>query len=238
MKLYLGGPMTGIPLYNFPAFHEAADVLRKRGHEIVSPAEMDQGDGFDPETDAAESHLHYMRRDLAAVMECEGVVMLPGWRQSKGARCEFTVAETCGLALLEYDPTVDGGVRTVQADAAPVRETGEVRVVNETTGGMKGAKPERLGLLPFGALAVVARVYAHGADKYAPHNFRKGYAWSLSIDAMLRHLGAFIEGEDNDPESGLPHLAHATFHTLALLTFMAEHPELDDRVHRVLEQDH
>jgi hypothetical protein len=110
-----------------------------------------------------------------------------------------------------------------------VTGTGEVRVTNPDTGGEKGMKPERFGLLPWGALGTVARVYHYGAGKYAPHNWRRGYAWSLSYEAAFRHLAAFVEGEDLDPESGLPHLAHATFHLLALLVFMVEHPELDDR---------
>jgi hypothetical protein len=105
----------------------------------------------------------------------------------------------------------------------------EVRVVNEQTGGEKGRKPERYGLLPWDAMDEVARVYAHGASKYADHNWRKGFDWSLSIDAAFRHMAAFAAGEDNDPESGFRHPAHAVFHMLALITFAAEHPELDDR---------
>lgn len=48
MKLYLGGPMTGYPEFNFPAFHAAAAVLRADGHEVWSPAEFDLTEGFDP----------------------------------------------------------------------------------------------------------------------------------------------------------------------------------------------
>jgi hypothetical protein len=105
----------------------------------------------------------------------------------------------------------------------------EVRVTDPRTGGQKGTKPEVFSLLPWRSLGKVARVFGFGAGKYEPHNWRKGYAWSLSTDAAFRHLAAFQEGEDLDPESGLPHLAHAAFHLLALLEFMDTHPELDDR---------
>lgn len=105
----------------------------------------------------------------------------------------------------------------------------EVVVVNEKTGGMKGAKLETYSHMPVEALAEVARVYGFGAKKYAAHNFRKGYDWSLSYDAMQRHANAFWGGETYDPESGLNHMAHVAWHGLALVSFTNEHPDLDDR---------
>jgi hypothetical protein len=95
----------------------------------------------------------------------------------------------------------------------------EVRVTDPDTGGMKGQKPERYSLLPVEALAEVARVYEYGSRKYDDHNWRKGYAWSLSYDALQRHINAFWRGESYDLESGLHHLAHATFHLFTLMTF-------------------
>lgn len=113
----------------------------------------------------------------------------------------------------------------------------EVRVTDPRTGGQKGAKPERFSMLPPKALGTVARVYGYGAEKYERDNWRKGYAWSLSYDALHRHLAAFWSGEDIDPESGLPHLAHAAFHVLTLLTFSEEFPEGDDRYRRPEPED-
>lgn len=98
-----------------------------------------------------------------------------------------------------------------------------------STGGQKGQKAARFDLLPPEALFLIAEVFGYGAEKYAAHNWRKGYEWSLNYAAMNRHLWAFWQGEDNDPESGLPHLAHAGFHVMALLTFMQTHPEFNDR---------
>ena len=95
----------------------------------------------------------------------------------------------------------------------------EVRVTSET-GGQKGKKPQRMSLIPYGATAKIGEVYDFGEKKYAAHNWRKGYNWDLSIDAVYRHFGAFVDGQDDDPESGLSHLAHAAFHILALLTFV------------------
>lgn len=109
-----------------------------------------------------------------------------------------------------------------------VNET-EVRVVNALTGGEKGSKPRRYDLVPMKAVGQIAEVYHFGAQKYADHNWRKGYDWGLSYAALQRHLEDFWEGEDINPESGLLHLAHAGWHCLTLITFTEEFPELDNR---------
>jgi len=105
----------------------------------------------------------------------------------------------------------------------------EVMVTDPDTGGMKGSKGERFDLIPTDGLAALARVYGYGAGKYDDNNWRKGYAWSLSYAALQRHLNAFWSGDDMDYESGLPHLAHAAWHCLTLMTFMYDNPEKDDR---------
>lgn len=105
----------------------------------------------------------------------------------------------------------------------------ERRVVNETTGGEKGQKDCQLGAVDPISLMEVGTVAGLGAIKYERYNFLKGYNWSLTFDAMQRHALAFWSGEDCDPESGQPHMAHAAWHCLALLSYMRRHPDLDDR---------
>lgn len=83
----------------------------------------------------------------------------------------------------------------------------------------------RLELLSAPALEAIAQVMAYGARKYttdsAPgeHNWRKGFKWSRLLGAALRHLFAYLRGEDKDPESGLSHLAHAG----CCVMFLLEH---------------
>jgi hypothetical protein len=105
----------------------------------------------------------------------------------------------------------------------------EVRITDPNTGGQKGQKPEMLGFVDPNALMDIARVAGMGATKYEQFNFTKGYKWSLSYNALLRHVFAFLAGEDLDEESGLPHLAHAAWHCLALLTFWRFKRGTDDR---------
>lgn len=103
----------------------------------------------------------------------------------------------------------------------------EVRTTS-STGGEKGVKPERFSLMPRLGLAAISRVFGFGASKYAAHNWRRGYEWSKSFDALERHFQAAKDGETYDEESGLPHLAHAGFHILVLLTWLEEQGEGPD----------
>lgn len=86
-----------------------------------------------------------------------------------------------------------------------------------------------LNLLSTEAMNQTAAVLAFGAQKYAEHNWRNGFAWSRPLAAAMRHLTAFNDGEDRDPESGLSHLAHAACCIMFLLEFEKTHPHLDDR---------
>ncbi len=108
--------------------------------------------------------------------------------------------------------------------------TPEIRVVNEKTGGEKGRKEERLELIPVEPKDELARVYNFGCKKYDVNNYLKGYDWSLSIGALLRHISAWQNGEDKDPESGLHHLAHASWHCFALQMFQLYELGDDDRI--------
>jgi hypothetical protein len=88
-------------------------------------------------------------------------------------------------------------------------ESAPVAVADDAGGAVKadtGKAP--MSLLPRSALVAEAEVLAFGARKYAAHNWRKGMKWSRLLDAALRHLTAFADGEDTDPETGLSHLAH------------------------------
>lgn len=87
----------------------------------------------------------------------------------------------------------------------------------------------RFDLIPPRPLEDLARVYTMGAAKYADRNWERGLAWGRVFGAIMRHLWAFWRGEDLDPESGLPHLAHAAWGCFSLLEYRHTHPEMDDR---------
>lgn len=76
----------------------------------------------------------------------------------------------------------------------------------------------------------VGMVLTFGAKKYAAHNWRKGIQLSRLLGACLRHVFAFMRGEDKDPESGLSHLYHASCCLMFASEIHRTKPELDDRV--------
>lgn len=86
-----------------------------------------------------------------------------------------------------------------------------------------------LSLIPRLAQEEEAMVLAFGGKKYEYWNWAKGMQWSRLIDAAQRHMLAYADGEDVDPESGLSHLAHARCCLGFLIDYRKEHPELDDR---------
>lgn len=89
-KVYLAGPMTGLPDLNFPAFHAEALRLRAMGNRVINPAE-----GAYPDWNSA------MRADLALLVTCSHISYLPGWTRSKGAGVENVVAEALELEVLD-----------------------------------------------------------------------------------------------------------------------------------------
>lgn len=106
--------------------------------------------------------------------------------------------------------------------------SGEVRTVDPTTGGEKGAKLARFSLIPADFLWALAEHYGVGSRKYADRNWEKGYRWSLSLDAHSRHLNQWMLGETHDIETGSHHLVAAAWHLIALWWYDRHKKGTDD----------
>lgn len=106
---------------------------------------------------------------------------------------------------------------------------------------MEGKKndQEKVGthLLPPGPLLEIAKVLDFGAKKYDPWNWAKGIKYTRIYGAILRHLWSWYRGEDNDPETGISHLAHAGCGILFLLQYSATRLQFDDRPIKELNLD-
>ena len=90
-RVYVAGPMSGLPDFNYPAFNAEAGRLRALGYEVENPAENP--------VPPCGSWAGYMRMALAQVVQCDGIVLLPGWETSRGATLEHHVATTLGLRV-------------------------------------------------------------------------------------------------------------------------------------------
>lgn len=122
MKLYVAGPMTGIPQFNFPVFDEATKTLRDAGHTIITPSELDNPETRKQALDSpdgapgsgtsnGETWGDFLARDvklLADEPDLDGIACLPGWTGSRGARLEVFVALLCKKKIFEYHTYKDG----------------------------------------------------------------------------------------------------------------------------------
>ncbi len=96
LQVYLAGPITGQPEKNRAAFRRAAEVWRTRGWIVFDPVEED-----DKHPDEALSLAGYMKRDLPFLCDSAAIALLPGWRESVGAKIELGVAEGLGLRVFD-----------------------------------------------------------------------------------------------------------------------------------------
>lgn len=101
--------------------------------------------------------------------------------------------------------------------------------VSKTEGVKLDAGKPRMDLVPPVGLVAVAEVMTYGAAKYGNHNYRMGMRHGRLIAAALRHITAYMSGEDDDVETGLSHPSHACACLMMLVQMIHDHPELDDR---------
>jgi hypothetical protein len=91
-RIYIAGPMTGHPDFNYPAFHEAAARLRAQGYTVLNPAENP--------VPACGTWQGYMRMALAQLVTCDCVALLPGWIESRGALIERKLAQVLHMRVV------------------------------------------------------------------------------------------------------------------------------------------
>ena len=92
-------------------------------------------------------------------------------------------------------------------------------------------------LVSWKALEPMVKVLMFGANKYSPNNWQKGLKYSEISESLQRHLYAFMEGEDDDPESKLSHLGHILCNAMFLSWMFIFRKDLDDRNINKIEKD-
>lgn len=109
-EVYLSGPMTGLPEFNYPTFHAAAARLRAAGYRVYSPSEDANGQPVDRSGLTGHEKASDIGFDLRAAFAdyarhitttaC-AVAVLPGWENSSGARGEVALAQGIGLPIID-----------------------------------------------------------------------------------------------------------------------------------------
>lgn len=253
---YLAGPMTGLPDFNRGAFIEAAAQLRGYGYEVLNPVEMDLIYGSWEEAIKRPWQEHLARDVDTVVNKADGVIVLPGWENSRGANLEVRLARTFGKPVYRHLPghlpveieadEIDGEIRDGDVAKPPDEALSEFSrgayglpeegaYDGETfvsyadnplrhtfgSGGIKDNRGKaRVDLLPSKPLLAIAHVLGFGAQKYKPHNWRRGLPWGDTYASLQRHLLAWNDGEDTDPESQFSHLANAGCQLMFLLEYV------------------
>ena len=91
MKVYIAGPMTGLPHFNRPAFQQAAINLSFEKHVPLNPAILPDG----------LTEADYMAVGITMLQRADAIFLLTGWQFSAGARAEHALALKLGLEVIE-----------------------------------------------------------------------------------------------------------------------------------------
>jgi hypothetical protein len=259
-RAYIAGPMRGYENLNFDSFNHLAGFLRKAFPpvEFVNPAELDGGEqdlewSYCMKRDLKEVIgcdtiflLPGWSNSRGAQLEAETAKAcgLAGWRVFRpfGDDSCYKFQFEFGKRPKPEDPMGNlafGAVTIVDASGQydvprDPRPSIAGAVLTALSGG--GTKHDgdktRMDLVPVGALREWAEVLTFGAKKYEPYNWAKGIVFSRCYAAMLRHMIAWWNQEDDDPETKLSHLAHAMCNIGFLLEYTLQYEEykgFDDR---------
>lgn len=102
-KLFVSGPMTGLPGYNLPRFREATVELESVGFEVVNPGRRGVIDGYE--------WSDYMRSAIRDLVDCDGVALLDGWQRSCGSQMEVGIADQLGMPAYAVERWIVRGKR-------------------------------------------------------------------------------------------------------------------------------
>jgi Domain of unknown function (DUF4406) len=94
LHVYLSGPMSGLPEFNYPAFRAESARLRALGYRVTNPADLNP-DGA--------SWQQCMRTDIKALCDCDAIALMHGWEHSQGAHLELHIAHRVGMRVLVCD---------------------------------------------------------------------------------------------------------------------------------------
>ena len=100
-RIYIAGPMTGVPKFNRPKFEEAARILRAHGWTVESPVEIADAFGSQNTIVTTPGLLDTVIDEaLAELAKCDAIYLLTGWENSRGAKTELLLALEKGMDVI------------------------------------------------------------------------------------------------------------------------------------------
>ncbi len=164
--------------------------------------------------------LSFQPTNEGSIEECWELATMDNLEPIEGKGCS-----NCGQAGCKRTSSIKGStgepicwVPIVPADWKAIQEVA-VKMFRDEVPDKQDNGKERWDLLQWAAVNEVVKVCTYGSKKYSDNNWKqgKGLHPDRLFAACMRHLYAKRAGQDNDPESGLPHLAHAAWNLLAML---------------------
>lgn len=117
-----------------------------------------------------------------------------------------------------------------------IEKNSEVKPIKKDGGGLRYNEGKlRYDLLHPVATEGIVKVLTKGAKKYEPRNWERGMSWTSVLSSMKRHIAAFEQGEDFDPETGCLHMDHVQCNAHFISAFYKIYPQGDDRRHHYLD---
>lgn len=108
IRIYICGPMSGMPELNFPAFDFAARFFRSNGVLVENPTEIEP---LTPQEridlTPTQQYRRCLPKDFVRICECDALVGLPGWEESRGTAWEMDGADLVGIPFIAPDYTSD-----------------------------------------------------------------------------------------------------------------------------------
>jgi hypothetical protein len=109
-RLYVAGPMTGIPEMNYPMFFRVEETLKASGYDVLNPARIDEVFANElvalKSQDLAPDWSWYMRKTLRMMLLCDGVATLANYTESRGATIEVNLARALGFRVAAWSAWV------------------------------------------------------------------------------------------------------------------------------------
>jgi len=260
--------MRGYKYYNFPAFDRAEQFIEDcLEYKAISPANIDRASGFDP-FELPDDHdwnsipegfdfKHCRERDIEAIESCDGIFMLVGWENSKGAVAEKAYAEWAMKEVYYEQDFIDDSVFAKPNNDRPkegnfkhfdtskqeaivkmvvdAHDNASARAMESRTKATNpkdaiGSMKAKFSTVPMGVVLQVGLAMLEGMCKYGRHNYRAiGVRSSVYYDAIMGHIADWWEGQDIDPDSGLNHIDKAIASAFVLRDAINQGKLEDDR---------